>query len=46
MSLHRLKTELFHLKMDFKKELDTSDKALREWMKVTKKRFDRIKNIG
>ena len=37
MSLRRLKTGLFHLKMNFKKELDMSAKALPEWMKVTKK---------
>ena len=37
MSLWRLKTGLFHLKMNFKKELDMSAKALPEWMKVTKK---------
>ena len=37
MSLRRLKTGLFHVKMNFKKELDMSAKALPEWMKVTKK---------
>ena len=45
VSLRDLKTEFFRLKMDFKKkESDMSDKALPDWVKVGKKRFDQIKN--
>ena len=41
-----MKTGFFRLKMDFikKKESDVADKALPNWVKVDKKRFDRIKN--
>ena len=41
MSLRHLKTESFHLKMDSRKR---SDKTLPDWVKVGKRRFDRIKN--
>ena len=41
MSLRHLKTESFRLKMDSKKK---SDKTLPDWVKVGKRRFDRIKN--
>ena len=46
MSLRCLKANFFHLAMDFKKkkESDMSDKAIRDWAKVCKKRFDGIKN--
>ena len=46
MSLRHLKTEVFRLRMDFKKkkESDMSDKVLPNWIKVDKKRFNRIKN--
>ena len=45
VSLRDLKTEFFRLKMDLKKkESDMSDKALPDWVKVGKKRFDQIKN--
>ena len=45
MSLRHLKTEFFHLKMDFKKKgSDMSDKALPDCVKVGKKLFDRITN--
>ena len=44
MSLRHLKTEVFRLRMDLKKkESDMSDKALPNWVKVDKKRFNRIK---
>ena len=48
MSLRHLKTEFFHLKVNFKKkkkkESDMADKALPEWVNVIKKRFDKIEN--
>ena len=46
MSLRRLKTKFFHLAMDFKKKKESgmSDKLLQNWVKVGKKRLDRIKN--
>ena len=45
MSLRHLKTEFFRLTVDFKKKKpDMSDKALPHWVKVSKKKFDTIKN--
>ena len=43
-NVRHLKMEFFRLRMDFKKkESDMSYKALPDWVKVGKKRFDRIK---
>ena len=41
MSLRHLKMGFFHLMMDFKKkkELDMSDKALPDWVKVSEKKI-------
>ena len=45
MSLRHLKKEFFRLKMDLrKKDSDMSDKALPDWVKVDKERFNKIKN--
>ena len=45
MSLRHLKTDFFHLAMNFKKKKSgMSDKSLRDWVKVGKKSLDRIQN--
>ena len=45
MSLRYFKTECFRFNYGFQKEKpDMSEKALPNWVKVSKKRFDAIKN--